>query len=227
MPWTDEYLDELRKDHTLCLPRLDLAALADRLQIPLKTLKVRRDRNQALKAAEREIVALHVGRLKAEASVAGRPVLTGEDEDLPAHLERYLELYTDPGNEDTYDQRFRSLRALQDEGVPVEWADIVQAMEDHPAFKEAMDAHWKEGHVEVVDTLRIDARKGKGSARRMYLQAEMPEKFGNRLKVEVDHRHQLDDEDRRLVEGIKGKIEAPRRRQPSPDVVEGEFEVVS
>lgn len=223
--WRRDYVDELRRDHTLCLPRLDLAAVADRLQIPLKTLTVRRQRCEALRAAERDVVAEHVGRLKAEALVAGRPVLTVEEEDLPAHLERYLELYTDPRNPETYDQRFRALRALQDEGVPIEWSDILAAQEAHPAFRTAMERHWQEGHLEVEDTLRVEARMGRPAARKMYLQAEMPGKYGNKVKVEVDHHlHQLAPGDERLVEGVKEQIAGrPRPRQLYvEDVVEEE-----
>jgi hypothetical protein len=223
MPWADAYLAELRKDHTLCLPQLDLPALADRLSLPLATLRVRRQRNEALRAAEREIIAEHMGRLKAEALRAGQPVLTGEEEDLPPHLERYLALYTDPANEGTYDQRFKALRALQNEGVPIEWSDILAAQEQLPAFKAAMDRHWQEGHIEVEDTLRKDARKGTNAARRMYLMAENPSKYGNKVKVEVDHRHQLAEGDEKLVAEVKGRIGSkPRPAVSYEDVVEGE-----
>jgi hypothetical protein len=223
MGWQEAYLDELRKDHTLCLPQLDLPAIADRLCLPLQTLRVRRQRNEALRAAEREVIAGHMGRLKAEAQRAGQPVLTGEDEDLPPHLERYLELYTDPGNEGTYDQRFQALRALQNEGVPIEWSDILEAQETLPAFKAAMDRHWQEGHVEAVDSLRTDARKGKAGARALYLRSELPEKYGVRVKVEVDHRHQLVEGDEKLVAEVKGRIGAkPRPAVSYEDVVEGE-----
>ena len=223
MPWADDYLDELRKDHTLCLPQLDLAAIADRLCLPLVTLTARRKRNEALRAAEREVIAGHMGRLKAEAQRTGQPVLAGEDEDLPPHLERYLQLYTDPANEGTYDQRFKALRALQNEGVPIEWADILAAQEELPAFKAAMERHWQEGHVEVEDTLREDARRGRNAARRMYLMAENPGKYGNRVKVEVDHRHQLVEGDEKLVAEVKGRIGTkPRQLVSYEDVVEGE-----
>lgn len=223
MPWADDYLVELRKDHTLCLPQLDLPAIADRLCLPLQTLRVRRQRNETLRAAEREVIAEHMGRLKAEALRTGQPVLTGEDEDLPPYLERYLELYTDPANEGTYDQRFKALRALQNEGVPIEWDDILQAQAQIPAFKSAMDRHWQEGHIEVVDTLRSDARRGKNAARRMYLMAEDPAKYGNKVKVDVEHRHQLVEGDEKLVAEVKGRIGAkPRQVVSYEDVVEGE-----
>jgi hypothetical protein len=223
MGWQEAYIEELRKDHTLCLPQLDLPAVADRLRLPLVTLRSRRQRNEALRAAEREVTAGHMGRLRAEALLAGKPVLTGEDEDLPPHLERYLALYTDPGNEGTYDQRFKALRALQDEGVPIEWSDILAAQEALPAFKAAMDRHWQEGHVEVEDTLREDARKGKNTARRMYLMAENPAKYGNKVKVEVDHRHQLVEGDEKLVAEVKGRIGTkPRPAVSYGDVVDGE-----
>jgi hypothetical protein len=223
MGWQKDYIEELRKDHTLCLPQLDLPAIADRLCLPLVTLRARRQRNEALRAAEREVIAEHMGRLKAEALLAGQPVLTGEDEDLPPHLERYLALYTDPTYEDTYDQRFRALRALQNEGVPIEWSDILAAQEILPAFKTAMERHWQEGHVEVEDTLRADARMGRNAARRMYLMAENPAKFGNKVKVEVDHRHQLVEGDEKLVAEVKGRIGAkPRPAVSYEDVVEGE-----
>lgn len=222
MTWSEAYLDELRKDHTLCLPQLDLAAIADRLCLPLQTLRVRRQRNEALRAAEREVIAEHMGRLKAEALRAGQPVLTVEDEDLPPHLERYLELYTDPGSS-TYDQRFNALRALQNEGVPIEWDDILQAQAQIPAFKAAMDRHWQEGHVEAVDSLRTDARKGKAGARALYLRTEIPEVYGNRLKVDVEHRHQLVEGDEKLVAEVKGRIGAkPKQIVSYEDVIEGE-----
>lgn len=220
--WKKDYLEELRRDHTLCLPRLDLPALADRLSIPLRTLTNRRKRSEPLRAAERDVIAEHVGRLRAEAVRAGKPVLTGEDEDLPAHLERYMELYTDPGCEGTYDQRFKALRALQDEGVPIEWQDILDAMVSFPAFKAAMDRHWQEGHVDAEDSLRMDARKGKAGARALYLRSNMAEKYGNKVKVEVETSHRLDDADRRLVEEVKGQIggRAKPREPYLLDVVE-------
>lgn len=223
MPWAEDYLDELRKDHTLCLPQLDLPALADRLCLPLAILRARRQRNEALRAAEREVIAEHIGRLKAEALRTSQPVLTGEEEDLPPHLERYLALYTDLGNEGTYDQRFKALRALQNEGVPIEWSDILEAQEILPAFKAAMDRHWQEGHVEAVDSLRTDARMGKAGARALYLKSEMPEKYGVRIKVDVDHRHQLVEGDEKLVAAVKGRIGAKARPAVSyEDVIESE-----
>lgn len=224
MGWAEDYLDELRRDHTLCLPRLDLPALADRLSVPLAALRTRRQRNEALKAAERDIIAAHMGRLRAEAVREGRPVLTGEEEDLPPHLERYLELYTDPANEGTYDQRFKALRALQNEGVPIEWSDILAAQEQLPAFKLAMDRHWSEGHIEAVDTLRIDARRGKAGARALYLRTEMPEKYGNKVRVDVNVNQQLAEGDERLVAEVKGQIggKVRPRQLYVEDVVEGE-----
>lgn len=221
--WKREYIDLIRGDHSLVLPRVDLLAIAARLEIPPHTLRARRQRCDDLKAAEKEVIAEHVGRLRAEAVLGGQRVQTPEEEDLPPHLERYLELYADPASE-TYDQRIPSLRALQAEGIPIEWSDILAAQEEHPAFRAALEAHWREGNVEVVDTLRADARKGKGGARAMYLRAEEPGKYGNKVKVEVDHRYQLKPEDEGVVAEIRGQL----GRRPKPvqlfveDVVEGE-----
>lgn len=226
MSWAEDYKRLLREDSALCVPVLDLESLADQLDIPVETLKKRRRYRDDLRAAEREITAEHLGRMRAQA-VAGEARAARDveeaaaDLDLPLPLERYLDVYRE------LDDRLAAVRQLQDEGIPIELDDILQAMQQYPAFDRAMQRIWKEGNVEAEDKLRKRARGGKSDAAvRQYLQGNMPEKYGNRVRVDVNHRHQLADEHRELVAEIKGGILPPKghssRSLPAEDVVEGE-----
>lgn len=229
MSWAEDYKRMLREDSALSVPVLDLETLADRLDIPLDVLKQRRRYRDDLRKAEREIAAEHLGRMRAQA-LAGEARNTQvaeeeeEDQDLPLALERYLDIYRE------LDDRMEAVRALQGEGIPIELDDVLQAMQQYPAFQRAMERIWREGNVEAEDRLRKRARGGKSDAAiRQYLQGNMPEKYGNRVRVDVNHRHQLDDGHRELVAEIKGGILPPKGQskaarstiQPE-DVVEAE-----
>jgi hypothetical protein len=228
MSWAEDYKRLLREDSALCVPVLDLESLSAALDLPLETLKKRRRYRDDIRAAEREITAEHLGRLRA-AAVAGEARAyqsaeeAEEDLDLPLPLERYLDVYRD------LDDRLAAVRQLQDEGIPIELDDVLQAMQQYPAFDRAMQRIWREGNVEAEDKLRKRARLGKSDASvRQYLQGNMPEKYGNKLKIEGVVKHQLADEHRELVTEIKGGI-LPPRAQPSrgsssagEDIVEGE-----
>lgn len=225
MSWSDEYLELIRKDSSLCLPTVDLPAIASILDVPEKTLRSRRAYRDDVRKAEREIVAEHLGRLKAQALQAreegvGKTTHRKDEppeEDLPLALERYLELYAET------DDRLAAVKALQEEGVPITLDDVFAAMREYPAFDRALRRLWHEGNIEAEDKLRGKAREGKVAALPLYLRGNMPEKYGNRVKVDVSVTHQLGDEDRHLVEGVKEKyLPAPRRRQSVEDVVEGE-----
>jgi len=220
--WAFEYLELLRKDSSLCLPTVDLVTVASILGIPEKTLRSRRSYRDDVRKTEREIVAEHMGRLKAQAAVRARekdapkgPEGNAENGDLPLALERYLELYAET------DDRLAAVRALQEEGVPITLDDVFAAAREYPAFGRALERQWKEGHVEAEDKLRGKARKGQTAALPLYLRGNMPEKYGHKVKVDVAVTHQLGDEDRHLVEGVKERyLPPPRRRQPE-EVVEG------
>ena len=239
MSWAEDYKRLLREDSALCVPVLDLESLAAQLDIPLETLRKRRRYRDDVRAAEREITAEHLGTMRAlavagEARSAQAAEEAEEDGDLPLPLERYLDVYRE------LDDRLEAVRRLQDEGIPIELDDVLQAMQQYPAFDRAMQRIWREGNVEAEDKLRKRARSGKSDAAgRLYLQGNMPEKYGNKLKVNVDVRHQLADEHRELVTEIKGGILPPKAQprgiggaprstlsdrlsSPLDDVVEGE-----
>jgi hypothetical protein len=235
MSWAEDYKRLLREDSALCVPVLDLESLAAQLDIPLETLKKRRRYRDDVRAAEREITAEHLGRLRAQAVAgearAARDVEEAEEDlDLPLPLERYLDVYRE------LDDRLEAVRQLQGEGIPIELDDVLQAMQQYPSFDRAMQRIWREGNVEAEDQLRRRARGGKSdAATREYLKGNMPEKYGNKLKVSVAVRHQLADENRELVTQIKGGILPPKSQRqvgegktssngsPSPDdVIEGE-----
>lgn len=236
--WAEDYKRLLREDSALCVPVLDLESLAAALDIPLETLRKRRRYRDDIRQAEREITAQHLGRLRAQA-VAGeaRAAQAAEEEeedlDLPLVLERYLDVYRE------LDDRLAAVRQLQDEGIPIELDDVLQAMQQYPAFDRAMQRIWREGVIEAEDKHRKRARLGKSdAATRMFLQGNMPEKYGNKVRVDVAVKHQLADEHRELVTEIKGGILPPRGQRSSPrlsttptltpsssvaeDVVEGE-----
>lgn len=225
MTWGEELLRAIREDSSLCLPGLALDTLSGLLDVPRETLESRLRYRDDLRRAIKAIQAEHLGRLRAEAltaQLAGEEVekRDEEEEDLPPALERYLEVYRET------DDRLAAVRQMQTEGIAVELDDILQAMQQYPAFDRAMQRQWREGNVEAEDKLRGKARGGKDAALRMYLQGNMAEKYGTRVKVDVDVRHQLNDADRELVESVKAQIEPPKRKIspdcPLGDIVEGE-----
>lgn len=215
MSWAEDYKRLLREDSALCIPVLDLESIAAQLDIPLETLRKRRRYRDDVRAAEREITAEHLGRLRAQAVAgAARDASAAEeaeeDLDLPLALERYLDVYRE------LDNRNAAVRQLQDEGIPIELDDVLQAMQQYPAFNRAMQKLWREGDIEAEDRLRYRARNGKSDAAvRQYLQGNMPEKYGNKVRVDVAVKHQLTDENRGLVTEIKGGI-LPPKSQPHP-----------
>lgn len=231
VPWRAAYLEILREDAALCLPALDLQGIADRLDIPKKTLEVRRrSAPKEFREEERKIIAEHAGRLRAERFAASfqppEDVEKEEEGELPWALERYLELYQE------HDDRMAAVRALQGEGIEISLDDVIQAMQQYPGFDRAMRELWEEGNVEAEDKLRRQARDGKMGAISMYLKGNKPEKYGNKVRVDVGVTHQLGDEDRLLVESIReNHIAAPKRKplpEPPPeDVVEAEYSEVS
>lgn len=223
MSWSDDYLELLRKDSSLCVPVLDLASIADLLDIPEKTLKSRRAYRDDVRKAEREIVSEHLGRLKAqrlqEREGEEKEKAAEPEDDLPLVLERYLEVYAET------DDRLKSVKALQDDGIPISLDDVIAAMQEYPAFDRAMHRLWSEGNIESEDQLRKKAREGKQAPLALYLRGNMPGKYGNRVKVDVAVTHQLGDEDRHLIKDIQDRYlpVTPLRQEPdSEDVVEGE-----
>ena len=67
-------------------------------------------------------------------------------------------------------------------------------------------------------------RVSEAELKALYLRAEDPARYGNKVKVEVDHRYQLKPED----DGVGAEIRGQLGRRPKPvqllveDVVEGE-----
>lgn len=226
--WRAAYLDLIREDAALCLPTLDLQAIADQLDIPKKTLQIRRHTAPAeFREAEKQIIAAHAGRLRAERFAAGfePPVDDKEaEEELPWLLERYLEVYQE------LDDRVGAVRQLQSEGIEITSDDVIQAMQQYPGFDRAMREIWAEGNLEAEDKLRQAARDGKMGAVSLYLKGNMPAKYGNKVRVEVAPMQQLGDEDRLLVDKIQeDHIAKQKRRRQAPveDVIEGEILGVS
>lgn len=225
MSWAHDYLKLLEEDSTLCVPVLLLSDIAEHLNIPEKALRSRRAYRKDVRDREREIIAAHIGRMKAQAIELGErePEQEGEEDDLPLALERYLEVYAEI-DRNKEGGRLQAIFQLQSEGITLELEDILRAMQEYPSFNRAMQRIWREGDVETEDSLRTAARMGRHEARAMYLKGNMPEKYGNKVKVQVDVTHQLKDEDRYLVEDAKRYFPAPKRRYSPPadeDVVEG------
>lgn len=223
--WSESYIALLREDHTLCLPFLDLDRIADLLGVPAKTLKSRRAVRKDVRDAEAEIIAEHVGRLRAQNMAEGGP--EAAEEDLPFALERYLEVYAELDRTGA-GGRQDAVRQLQEEGIPICWQDIRDARRRHPAFDRALSDLWDEGNETVEDRNRRKAMDGNQSAISLYLKGNMPGKYGNKARIDhfVHQGHQLEDGDQGLVEDVKGRhFPRPRRQVPvsvEDDVVEGE-----
>lgn len=227
--WAAAYLALLREEPRLHTPFLDLEELARRLDVPVKTLRSRRAYRTDVREAEAQIIAEHAGRLRAAAEQL-EPL--GEEtlhEDLPPVLERYLDVYADLDRSGS-GGRLDAVARLQQEGFEISWLDVVRARRLYPAFDRALSELWDEGNVAVDDTLRQAARQGKNQARAMYLRGNIPEKYGNRLRVNVAHYdgERLDARDRQIVEDLKARHFPRAGRQRSPvspdeDVIEGEF----
>lgn len=224
--WSESYIALLREDHTLCLPFLDLDRIAELLGVPAKTLKSRRAVRKDVRDAEAEIIAEHMGRLRAQNVAEGGP--EAAEEDLPFALERYLEVYAEL-DRTGQGGRQDAVRMLQDEGIPISWQDIKEARRRYPAFDRALSDLWDEGNDVVEDRVRQSAMTGRSASdRALYLKANMPGKYGSKARIDhfVHQGHQLEDGDQGLVEDVKGRhFPRPRRQVPvsvEDDVVEGE-----
>lgn len=220
MGWAQSYLEMLRQD-----PTLSIRQAAERLDIDYSSLMVRRRSRSDVLEEERKIKDVWTAeqRLKdldaVERAVAEKQEAE-EIRDLPFVLERFLQLYR------LHDDRVKVVRLLQEEGFDIEVADIVEAREKDKGFRRAYDALWQEGTIEAEDQFRRKARTG-GRETYKYLQAHMPQVYGNKVKVDVAVQHQLDPGDRALIDGVKQQFIAPLRPAKaipaqSEDVVDGE-----
>jgi hypothetical protein len=228
--WSDAYLAALEGDPSLHAPFLDLERIVERLRqagfdIPVATLRQRRAVRKDVRAAEAKIIGEHMGRLRAEAEMAAQEGQEPPEDDLPPALERYLAVYAEMDRTGS-GGRLDAVRQLQAEGIEISWPDIVQARRQYPAFDRALVELWEEGPMQAEDSLRRDAVAGLPAARSMFLKGQMPEKYGNRVKVDVSVRHSmLEEGDERLVAEVKDRhFPRPRRevRSYEDDVVEGE-----
>lgn len=216
MSWSDDYLAYLKEN-----PQASPAEAAEALRIDPQLFNQRRRARKDVLLAEREIKAHYFAsrRLDAAEDGAAKEEIQVED-DLPFHFERFLAVY------DEQRARGETLRKLRLEGIDLRWADVLEASVQYPNFRRVLAELMEEDVVETEDRLNEAARGGKSWAVRMKLQADAPGKYGTRVRVDVNHVHQLGSEHRQLVDGIKEKwIGAPKVKAlpaPQDDIIEGE-----
>lgn len=210
--WSAAYLDLIRKN-----PQLSVAEAARELGVEPALFDQRRRARKDVLTEERKIRAAFLAqqRVKKEDD--------GAEEDLPFECERYLYHFRqDP-------RRVESLRKMRAEGFLTTWDDVRGWMKEYPGFARVFGDVLDERTMEAYDNLDLAATKGSSWAVRMKLKAELPEKFGDRMRVDVNHAVQIEHADRRQIEEIKRTLIAPApvRRQlkaqsPVEDVVDGE-----
>lgn len=217
MSWSDDFLALVGAD-----PEITLTESARRLQLDYPTFQARRRARKDVLARESEIRSEHRARKRLELlDAAAQP--DDLEPDLPWHLERFLALYRETRG------RVETVCRMREEGFETTWADVLEAMAEFPNFRRVFGEILDEDVMEVEDAVRAQARGGKLQAARMVLQAEMPNKYGNRVRVDVNHTHQLLPEHRAMVDGIKRDYIAPPkpRRElaatPEQDIVEAEY----
>lgn len=215
MSWSDEYLAYLQEN-----PEATVSQAAEALKIDPALLGQRRRARKDVLDAEREIKARFFASRRLAAADDAAPKEEPEiEDDLPLHFERFLQVY------DAVRARGETLRTLRAEGIDLRWSDVCEAMAAYPNFRRVLAEMMEEDVVEAEDRLNEAARGGSSWAVRMKLKAENPAKYGDRMRVEVQHTHQLAPEHRQLVDGIKEKwIAAPRAKAlPAPEeTIEGE-----
>jgi hypothetical protein len=227
--WADDYLALIRE-----APDMKIPEAADRLGLAPATLRSRLSSAPKVRDEAREIRDLSAAREKlmgADPLRAERAEEGGIEEDVPQHLLRFLELWTDPGSPEApnpcFDNRVETGRRMRVEGIDHLWDDVEQAIQTYPGFARAYWSFWKEGDIEVEDQGRKRARAGKSDAAiRSYLAANMPGKYGAKVKIEQTVTHQLGAQDRKLIDGIRKQFMRPMQLQASvePEVVEGSVE---
>lgn len=168
------YLEALRYD-----PTLSREDLAERVGVSPFTVLGWRQNQAGFREAEREITNRHKFE-QARVRVAKAVAIGDEDPirtELPESLIRFLEVYEETDN------RVETIRKLKDEGISISLTDLEDAITNQPAFRHRFAELWRLGDVEVEDQLRFKARKGKNvQAVSQYLKANMPKKYGERIR---------------------------------------------
>lgn len=214
--WAADYLALLRGN-----PALTREEAAEQMGVKLTTLRTRLLARQDVREAEAAIRDLARAQSKYGTLPEGEAAKPKLEDDLPLHFERFLEIYQET------DDRIETVRRMQSEGFDITWRDVVQGARIYPNFGAAMADLWDAGVIEAEDAYRraakTDAKAAKG-----FLAANMPEKYGPRLKVDVSVRPQLGPEHRQLITGIRQQYISAPKAQPSAlpssadDIVEGE-----
>lgn len=137
---------------------------------------------------------------------------------LEPRIEEWLEVY-----EQTREQ-VKALDEMAARGAPVDY-DEIEAHMKHPAFRKRFMAVQRLITLRALDTLHTAGGKNHQAALKI-LAAEMPEKYGNRVKVDHTHRHELVDGDEGDLEQMDrwlGRHLSKQRHLPAvTDVIEGE-----
>lgn len=214
MAWPEQYLEALRAE-----PTLSRRDLAEQLGIPEDRLRARLQTRKDVRDQEAGIRADYAARQRLDEIAAGRePQQPGAD--IPEHLQRFLEVFQETR------RRVETMEQLAEEGIDLTWADVMEGVARYPLFARALGDLLDRRKVLLEDKLDEAIEHGSSWAVRKGLEAEMPAKYGNRVRVEVQHQHQLMPHHTELVADVKAAYIKPMRAQSlsaaPEDVVEGE-----
>jgi hypothetical protein len=182
-----------------------------------------KDEETAIKVAHQAVVR---ERVTAETSTtAAAELLPPElDPDISPALQAWLTAYAKT------DDRLDSVRLVRETGLEISWRDVQEALRSNKAFCARYSDLWAEGVIEAEDKgVRKKAREGGFQAAKLVVAAEMPEKYGDRLKVDhthsgtirVEHGHRHLIEEAKAPGGFLDRYRLPALAPPD-DVVDAE-----
>lgn len=180
-----------------------------------------RQQEKALRAAHQAAVRAQVAQV-AEKTAATALLPEELDPEISPALQAWLTAYAKT------DDRIESVRLVRDAGLELCWRDVQEALRSNTTFCRRFSDLWTEGVIEAEDKgIRKKARGGGFQAAKLVVTAEMPEKYGERLKVDHNHRGTVRIEvgHRHLIEAEKapgGFLERYRLPAGPPDIIDAE-----